>query len=305
MLGSGETEAAGLTASSLFPRMAIIHYPDFSRYFLHPPLFFSCLCFYFEQLGWRQRMRVRGGGVPTRVGSRSPSSKRWAPWRRRLTSPGALGSPETERAAPLPAPPAPEQKGEPGMGWGRWGIRSRAQGVLGATDWVGAVCLTLRGLARHLLEHAGPSLPSGGASLLLGPPTLHDQSHPRLASRGSCSSPTVLCRLFLSGTCTKLLWGREGDWGGESKSTVFELRSQKRSTAGWEQPPGAAQGSRRSTAHPTRSSSSRRSAGNPGTAGSAAPPAARPPGEPVPCAPAPCFQGVRGSSPRARRSLRI
>lgn len=81
MLGSGETEAAGLRVSSLFPQMAIIHYLDFSCYFLHPPLFFFFFLsasFYFKQLGWRQRMRVRGGGAPGRrpaVGAGAPAPR--------------------------------------------------------------------------------------------------------------------------------------------------------------------------------------------------------------------------------------
>lgn len=189
MLGSGETEAAGLRVSSLFPQMAIIHYLDFSCYFLHPPLFFPfCLCFYFKQLGWRQRMRVRGGWAPTRGGSRSPSSKGWAP-SRRLTSPGAPRSLETDRAL-LPCWPHLPGNRRESLGW--TGKRRDQQPGTGCARCrgLGWRCMSYPyGLARHLLEPASPSIRRGGATLLLGPPTLHDHSHPCLALRESRSSP--------------------------------------------------------------------------------------------------------------------
>lgn len=117
MLGSGEIEAAGLRVSSLFLQMAIIHYLDFSCYFLHPPLFFSFfLPLFLFQAAWVAAADEGEGWLG--------ADPRWEP-EPQLQGMGALEeadfsrcAPEPgdgPRAAPLLALPAREQKGEPGM----------------------------------------------------------------------------------------------------------------------------------------------------------------------------------------------
>lgn len=61
-----------------------------------------------------------------------------------------------------------------------------------------------------------------------------DVALPCLALRESRSSPIIICRLFLSTTCRKMLLG--GFWGGDSKPALFALRSQKRYPAKRERP---------------------------------------------------------------------
>lgn len=228
MLGSGETEAAGLRVSSLFPQMAIIHYLDFSCYFLHPPLFFPfCLCFYFKQLGWRQRMRVRGGWAPTRGGSRSPSSKGWAP-SRRLTSPCAPGAwRPTARCSPA-GPTCPGTEGRAWDGRGSGGISSRAQGVLGAAVWVGAVCLTPMDSPGTSLNPRAP-LSGEGAQPSSSGPLLCTTTRILASPCASLAPPPIFIRmLFLSSTCTKMLRGRAAI--GEVSPNPLTLNCARRSS---------------------------------------------------------------------------
>lgn len=96
------------------------------------------------------------------------------------------------------------------------------------------------GRSPRFLPYPGPSLGRRVASFPPRHPTLQDQSYPCLLLRESRSSPSVIRRLFLSITCTKMLLG--GFWRGKFKSTLFALRSQKRSLASREQPQGFSPG---------------------------------------------------------------
>lgn len=105
---------------------------------------------------------------------------------------------------------------------------------------------------------------SGGDRTPLPPPsTLQDQSDPCLALRESRSSlplPALSPGYFYPLLVQRCFRG--GFWGGDSKSGVFSLRSQKRSPPSREQPREAAKGCRRRS-------------GNPGSTCPASPPAAR------------------------------
>lgn len=79
-------------------------------------------------------------------------------------------------------------------------------------------------------------------------PTLLDQSYPCLPLRESRSSPQPYPPAIFIHYLDQDALG--GILRGESKSTAFALRSQKRSLASREQPQGAAEGTSRSTARP-------------------------------------------------------
>lgn len=139
---------------------------------------------------------------------------------------------------PLPAPPAPASRALDGVEKRRDlqpGCRARG-GVCSAPRLLRALCVF------HLTDSSGrasalPRTPrplSRERGYILPPPhpTLQDQSYLRLALRESCSSPSAICRLFLSTTCKRRLLG--GFWGTESKSTISALRSLPQAVPCWQ-----------------------------------------------------------------------
>lgn len=114
----------------------------------------------------------------------------------------------------------------------------------------------------RFLAHPVPSLGSGVESLHRPSLCWTRRCH---ALRASRSSPSIIRRLFLSTTCGKMLLG--GFWGGDSKSTLFALRSQKLSPASRER---LQEMDEELGMEYTCSSSGSQSSRNPGTIGSAA-----------------------------------
>lgn len=157
--------------------MPILYRPAISFYSFR--FFFSCLCFYFEHLGWWRQMRVQGGEAPTRGGSEYPS----------LRSRGRLGEPDVSRCAlgvrprtaryspfwPQPVPGARKPASRAGNRMGKparaeAGIQDAGVGCASLRGCVPALCALLftssAGGRPRFLAHPGPSLGSGLASLL-------------------------------------------------------------------------------------------------------------------------------------------